>query len=238
MRPLIFLVSLVSLIAVGVVACATPHIAASSTTPTLVSCPTDGQVGPLASPTVLPPMVSMTPTQAIALAYYASGVHIGVLAPRGLRCACWYGAAGAVLTLRTGGVDGPVVVAVNAMLTDTSGRFAAARLMARVFPARAAFVDAIAAEGREPKPVAGPFADDVLERIGDDVVHFRTPAGQVGLGSLADLLPGAAPTRGVAIATDEATLLLAYQLSEDVVDEDLVAVIAAQFELESLPPTP
>jgi hypothetical protein len=66
---------------------------------------------------------------------------------------------------------------------DTSGRFTAAQIVARVFPVERAFVDRIEGEGFLPAKEfpAGPFSNDLLTYRGDHILEFETPAMAQGV---------------------------------------------------------
>ena len=59
-----------------------------------VGCPSDGQAGPVATPTGGPVRVSLPARVAAELAYYKGGQGTGVLAPRGWQCFESYGSSG------------------------------------------------------------------------------------------------------------------------------------------------
>ena len=153
------------------------------------------------------------------LAYYASG-DLGVLGPRGWHCFGLYGSNGSILIVtpeRHGGdlfasgsgLKGPAIQ-LTAALGDTSGRFEVARVAARLFPSRRAFVDQVIQEGLEPQSSfpRGPFPRDVLKRYGDNVVAFETPAGYDGMGTKSRLLKNADPISGLATIDPDNNLLV------------------------------
>ena len=88
---------------------------------------------------------------------------------------------------------------------DTSGRFAVAEMIARVFPERMEFVRDVVAEGIEPASSfpTGPYATDSLQRRGKDVVEFETPANTTGLGRKSRVAKNSIPIRGVVILLGE-----------------------------------
>lgn len=178
-----------------------------------VGCPADGQQGPTEAPR-LPPTVKAPIPSATArrLAYYGSGVSVGVLAPRGWRCFARYGSDGtvtivappdappAVFTIDAGRTAGPAVI-----LTDTdgstSGRFTVAKIAARVFPAARGFAESVRAEEIVDRKdfVFAPWPADKLNRLSERAVAFETPPGASGLGDAPPLARGTAPVRGLAV---------------------------------------
>jgi hypothetical protein len=125
-----------------------------------VPCDSDGQVGPIRGPKDNGKAPSVPDWAAPNLAYYATS-EMGVLAPRGWHCFGMYGSAGATLTVTPEphradeffnekfGLSGPAVQ-LSWISTDTSGRFEAARVVARLFPAKRDFVQRVIQEGLEP----------------------------------------------------------------------------------------
>ena len=106
-------------------------------------------------------------------------------------------------------------VQLTLSIADTSGRFAAAKLAARLFPARRAFVRSVVEEDVEPAKSfpTGPFPTDEITRRGPDVVDYRTPPGKAGMGAMTRLVPGAEPIDGMAAMTDgNDAILLAVRL--------------------------
>jgi hypothetical protein len=153
------------------------------------------------------------------LAWYASNNTGGVLAPRHWQCFELEGSNGSILMVRPGrfGPDrlaaklyGPAIQ-LSVSLGDTSGRFEAAELAARLFPNHKAFVDDVIAEDIQPKSdfVFGPFPSDYIKRIGPDAVQFVTPADQDGIGTKSRLVKSSDPIEGLVWMDDnnDATML-------------------------------
>jgi hypothetical protein len=147
------------------------------------------------------------------LAYYESK-DLGVVAPRGWRCFGLYGSNGSILIvtpeppgdlLKPGaGLKGSAVQ-LSVSLADTSGRFEAAEVAARLFPSRKAFALRVMAEGLEPKSSFqfGPFPTDTIRRYGATTVAFETPANTVGMGTKSRLVPNGDPIHGLAMMSPD-----------------------------------
>lgn len=173
-----------------------------------VGCVSDGQMGPKPVP-----KTSRGPRLPVAvasrLAWYASD-DLGVLAPRGWKCLGLYGSNGSMLLVvpddarqLTPGHDKPIKgqgIQLGTSDGETSGRFEAARIAARLFPNRQAFVDAVASEGIWPKEAfrGGSFPHDRIRRLGSDQVSFETPANEDGLGTMSRLEKSGDPIQGTA----------------------------------------
>ncbi|WP_148291742.1 hypothetical protein [Novosphingobium sp. B-7] len=189
-----------------------------------VGCRSDGQTGPLAAPRNDDHAPKVPAQLAPRLAWYASNTTGGVLAPRGWRCFELYGSNGSVLMLSPSGLGadpfsakliGPAIQ-VSISLGDTSGRFEAARIAARVFPERKAFVESVMAEGIAPRSQFpfGPYPYDSIQRFNRDYVTFETPAHREGLGTMTRLRPSADPIRGLVwMDTDNNATVLAVRLA-------------------------
>ena len=92
-------------------------------------------------------------------------------------------------------------IQLSTSVGGTSGRFAVAKTIARVFPDRMDVVRDVIAEGIEPASSfpTEPYATDKLQRIGKDAVEFETPANTMGLGTQSRLAINSSPIHGVAI---------------------------------------
>lgn len=185
-----------------------------------VGCVSDGQIGPKPAP-----MTSRGPRLPVAvasrLAWYASD-DLGVLAPRGWKCVGLYGSNGSILLVvpddarqLTPGRDQPIKgegIQLDVSFAETSGRFEAAKIAARLFPNRQAFVDAVASEGIWPKEafINGSFPHDRASRLGPDQVSFETPANEEGMGTMSRLEKSEDPIQGIAKMNEnnDATLLV------------------------------
>lgn len=196
-----------------------------------IGCASDGQTGPVNAPAGQARHLPTSTETAAHLAYYASAQKLGVLAPRGWFCFGTYGSNGAalyvspqpfdaknVLSAKWRGFSGPAIeLSLNS--GETSGRFAVAHVIARVFPTRKAFADGVISEGIEPASsfAFGPYPADQLVYKSKDLVEYRTPARADGLGTQSRLQKNDAPISGVAILTGEApdVVFLAVRLPLD-----------------------
>jgi hypothetical protein len=175
-----------------------------------VGCAGDGQAGAIEAPAAggTPRLERAAAEQ---LAYYVSE-DLGVLAPRGWHCFELYGSDGAILIVTPERHDaddlfdaktklrGPAVV-LSQWSGGTSGRFAVAKLAARLFPIARPFVQQVIDEGIVPKDEFAfePYADDTLTRRSDTEVEFVTPANRDGLGTAGRIAKNDQPISGVAI---------------------------------------
>jgi hypothetical protein len=177
-----------------------------------VGCESNGQQGPQNAPhgknLVLPISTEMTRQ----LAYYEAENGIGVLAPRGWRCFGAYGSGGTSLfvspeqipdlfSITGSGFPGPAIE-IATIYGDTSGRFMVARAIARVFPARKAYVESVIRGGEEPASEFpfGPYPKDKLTYRSNAMVEYQTPANSDGLGTdYSQLKKNGDPISGVAI---------------------------------------
>jgi hypothetical protein len=208
-----------------------------------VGCKSDGQVGPIEAPAGDAVSVSVSPQVARELAFYKGAIGVGTLAPRGWYCFGNYGSGGATLWVserpfRTEEIfgpkrsepDGPAIL-VAALDGETSGRFAVAEVISRVFPAYASFAVNVAKEFDLPPFPTGAWPTDILKRKSATVVEYQTPANKDGLGTYLGLKKSASSIEGVAIlvgATPD-LLLLSMRLPAD--RSELASVITTQFEL-------
>ncbi len=112
-----------------------------------IGCPADGQLGPQTPPQQISKTVHLSPGLALQLAWYQGRYGQGVLAPRGWHCFTTYGSNGSstyvtpqpltgnqILSTTWKGIDGPAIQ-ISDMFGGTSGRFAVAEVISRVFPA-------------------------------------------------------------------------------------------------------
>ena len=209
-----------------------------------VGCEADGQMGPVKAPDGKSVHVLISADAASRLAYYKSEEGLGVLAPRGWHCFGVYGSNGyalyvspervtasEVFSSKWKGFAGPAIELVG-QNGDTSGRFAVARAVARVFPERKSFVERIIAEEIAPADSfpSGPYPADKLMYRSKQMVEYATPANADGLGTDSRLIKNAHPIRGVAILVGETPDLvhLAVRLSPDL--SDLASPIIQQLE--------
>ena len=189
-----------------------------------VGCPSDGQMGPEPAPRrIIAPVVprALEPR----LAYYRSE-GLGVIGPRGWHCFGLYGSNGAILIVapeRHGANDllrnpaplrGPAIQ-ISESLGSTSGRFAVARLVARLFPAHIDFARRVDAEQIEDPSPRGPYPADRIRRRGANVVEYTTPGRREGLGTHTRLAANEDPIHGLVILSpvdDWYTIDLAVRL--------------------------
>lgn len=173
-----------------------------------VGCASDGQLGPVAGPR-RGAAISVPRAAEGRLAYYASDA-LGVVAPRGWHCFGLYGSNGAILIVTPephGAADfldrnvplrGPAIQ-ISLSNGGTSGRFAVADLIARLFPAYMSFARRAAAEDAGYSLPAGPYRSDTLHRRSASEVGYTTPARREGLGTHTRLAANGVPIHGLVI---------------------------------------
>jgi hypothetical protein len=200
----------------------------------VVGCKSDGQLGPREAPTGDSKLVAIPASETKRLAYYASEGGWGALGPSGWYCFGTYGSSGAALYVSSqpivvselfsktwGGFPGPVIE-IAYEDGDTSGRFAVAKVIARVFPKRKAFVNKVIKEEIESASSFpfGPYPKDKLVYKAEDIVEYETPANTEGLGTYSRLKANAYPIKGVAMLLGNAPDLtrLAVRLSPGTAD--------------------
>jgi hypothetical protein len=188
--------------------CARPSLiaqpAATVSVP-FVGCKSDGQTGPMDAPKGKAKSVSMSSEVAQQLAYYESAEGLGVLGPRGWDCFRTYTSSGGdALYVAPHPVDiaklrlADSVIELSRRLGGTSGRFAVAEVIARVFPADRAFTRHVM-KGDEVSFPVGPYPEDKLTYKGNRTVEYETPAQTSGLGTRSWLLKNDSPIDGVAM---------------------------------------
>jgi hypothetical protein len=212
-----------------------------------VGCNSDGQQGLLAAPKGISKLVQIDSSTAKRLAYYRAGYSSGVLAPRGWYCFETYGSGGLDLYVapqpmnsddlfseKWNGFTGPAIE-VSFTLSSTSGRFKVAQVIARVFPARKAFVQSVIKLDIEPASdfPFGPFPKDKLIYKNDRIVEYQTPAHSEGLGTLTWLRANNLPINGVEILLREESDLLSVAVRLPAEMNDLTPQIIQQFEREN-----
>ncbi|HEY7387485.1 MAG TPA: hypothetical protein VH640_03180, partial [Bryobacteraceae bacterium] len=126
------------------------------------------------------------------------------------------------------GAGGPGI-AVIYRFSGTSGRFAVAQIVARVFPAHRSFAVNVMREFDQ-SFTFGPYPKDTLLYKSNELVEYQTPAKTDGLGTYWWLAPSTIPITGAALLVgDEADLaLLSVRLPIDL--NDLRGAIISQFE--------
>ena len=212
----------------------------------LVGCSSDGQVGPLDAPTGTSVAVLASTEEVSRLAYYKSEKGIGVLGPQDWHCFGTYGSGGDTLyvtpqpissaTVFSNGPgisDGPAIV-VAYRFGGTSGRFAVAEVIARVFPAYRSFARKVASEPGITPFTPSPYPKDKLVYRSKALVEYRTPAQTEGLGTFSSAMSkGPLPIEGAAIIVgDEPDLaLLSVRLPPEL--NRLTATLIRQFERDA-----
>lgn len=204
-----------------------------------MGCESDGQTGPVDAPKGADQVVPINADAARKLAFYQASLGPGVLAPRGWHCFGLYGSSGVTLyvtreSIHTAdllssdwhGFAGPAVQASNTN-GDTSGRFEVARVIARAFPIRRAFLQNVIDEGLAPAKdfLFGPYPKDKLIVQTDRLVQFRTPPHSEGLGTMSGLRANDDPVDGVAILDGPTPDLLMLGVRLPPEQRDLAAVI-------------
>jgi len=212
-----------------------------------VGCASDGQVGSLKAPSGRSKTMAIPAAAAQRVAYYKAEQGFGVLAPKGWHCFGAYGSNGSSLYVSPDpinaaelfsttwkGFRGPVIQ-ISSVNGGTSGRFEVARIIARVFPERKAFVEEVIAEGIEPAssfPYGRYPADSLLYR-GENIVEFVTPGQTDGLGTASRVQKNDSPIYGVAILFGEEPSLLQLSMRLPSETSDLAQLIISQAEREA-----
>lgn len=207
-----------------------------------VGCRTIGQVE---SPAVKgkPRPVQAGRKETGELAYYSTE-SIGTLAPRGWDCYGIFGSSGFTVVVSPRSevsatesglrreFTGPAVQA-SYITGNNFSAFDVAQVIARVFPAHKAFVEALAPKDSLERFPSGPYPFDILKYKGSSTVEFTTPPNQEGLGTHLDLRPNNSPIHGAAMLVGETPglLMLAFRLPKDL--SHLRPVIVAEFEREA-----
>ncbi len=204
--------------------CARIHMSIALADPpqraSFMPCESDGQVGSRPAPKDQGRSPAIPHALAHSLTYYASA-DLGVLAPHGWYCFGLYGSSGSTLIVTPDRHDARDLLQPNSHLAgpaiqlsfsfgDTSGRFSIARIAARVFPAKRAFIQRVIDEGISPQSdfPSGPYPDDIIKRLSDTDVEFETPADKDGMGTESRLVKENAPISGLAIKTSDDDLVL------------------------------
>ncbi|HEX8815152.1 MAG TPA: hypothetical protein VF753_06605 [Terriglobales bacterium] len=110
-----------------------------------------------------------------------------------------------------------------------------AKIAARVFPDRKAFVEKVIAEQSElasPFPF-GPYPTDTLKYKSKNVLEFQTPANTDGLGTASRLQKNDRPISGVAILFGKGPNLLQLSVRLSFETNDLTQFIIQQTEVEA-----
>jgi hypothetical protein len=216
-----------------------PPPVAAATVP-VTGCPTDGQMGPQPAAKYRTKTLALDARAASALAFYRNA-EIGILGPKGWSCLVLSGSNGTTIYVTPERLDAKTMlggkfkgisgdgIQLSVNLGETSGRFEAARFMARVFPQNRMFVDKVIAEKIEPASnfVFGPYPGDHLTRRSEAMVEYETPAGRKGLGTDSHLLANQSPISGlIFLGEDDSVLSLSVRLP----DRPLQSAIIRQAE--------
>lgn len=213
-----------------------------------VGCKADGQVGPKDAPIGQYMRITISPRLARKIAYYQDSDGVNILGPRGWYCFETYGSSGSNLyvtpmplnsaDLFSGNWKGIPSYGIQLSEADggTSGRFAVARIVARLFPAHWDFVSDVIAEGLESASTFpyGPYPADKLTYKNKDTVEYTTPPNTEGMGTESDFVANAYPIKGVVILYPD-EYLSAAQLSVRLAPEmsDLIPVIIRRVEQDT-----
>jgi hypothetical protein len=169
-----------------------------------VGCPSTGQLDDIEAPQGTAKRLRIGPSAARRLAYYQGDVVSGILAPRGWQCHGNNGSAGEELlvspTPASSNGNGAGVM-LDHISAAAFGRFAVADVIARVFPSKRAFVQAMIDGGDVPPNgfTFGPYPTDKIVVQTNQLVQFETPPRAAGLGSGGYFTPNDDPIDGVAI---------------------------------------
>lgn len=217
----------------------------------LIGCPQDGQMG-LRAPPALPKTARFLVPAGTAqrLAYYTANPsgRGGVLGPRGWSCRAVSGSDGDALHVvppeAPADLDNPWMgpqIIRQFSEGGTSGRFAVARVAARVFPQARSFAEGVRDEGMDDANayVFAPWPSDEIRHLAQDVVSYATPGGQNGLGTDGDGPVSPLATRGLVFligdpAVEPSVRHLKVQLSGN--DVALFPAIAAEMLAGWTPP--
>lgn len=211
-----------------------------------VGCRSDGQVGPMAAPQGKSRSVSIAREEAQNLAFYSAAEGVGILAPRGWHCFGAYGSGGSHVYVSPQPIDekhifdsnqftGPAVQ-ISVRFGSTSGRFAVADIIARVFPAYRAFAANVKKEFEDPaNPYTfAPYPNDRLTYRSKSVVEYRTPAEAEGLGTRSSLSKNNSPIEGVAMLVGQPPDLILVSVRLPPAQAQLAPVIVRQAERDAV----
>ncbi len=218
-----------------------------------VGCRSDGQLGPRTAPKQPPRDLHIDADGVQNLVYYRAQDGPGVLGPRGWFCFGTYGSSGSAIFVTPSPIDGKLLfsdtwrgfegpaIQLSAEDGGTSGRFAVANVIARVFPAYKAFVTAVQNGGFLPSTTnfaSGPYPTDRLNYLNRHAVEFTTPPNKDGLGTDFRLLKSSLPITGVEILTGADTDLISLSLRLPAEIAGLAPAIQHQVVREYAAPPP
>lgn len=191
-----------------------------------VGCVKGGQVEEVRAPKRPPVTLAIDPQIAARLSYYRAVDGPGVLGPRGWQCYTTIGSSGIgiVVAPRFDGYrnldsKGPGISHVF-FFADTSGRYPAAKVVARLFPQSRTFVERVIAEDVAPASdfPFGPWPDDKLSYVSNSAVRFETPSGKLGQGTQAGFQPSIDPIHGRVRLVEDGVYVLAARLPHGMID--------------------
>ena len=175
-----------------------------------IGCASDGQMSSVPAAVGQVPSFAISPEAASHLAWYKAADAPGVLAPRAWHCFGTYGSNGATLYVSPEPLNAKLVLSagwngfngsaiqISTMNGETSGRLEIAQRIACLFPAHMDFTRRVIAETNEPAsdfPI-GPFPHDTLIYKRENLVEFKTPAHDEGLGTQSRLRSANEPITG------------------------------------------
>ena len=173
-----------------------------------------------------------------------------VLAPRGWYCFGTYGSGGVHVYVSPEPIDSKMLfsdkwdgflgpaVQLDHLYGETSGRFAVAEIIARVFPAYKAFAFGVMKELTPPDTFSfGPYPNDALTYKGKTIVEYRTPAQTEGLGTFSSLKKNDSPIEGVVMLVERApdVMQVAVRLPPDLAGLSSVVIRQVEREAERRP---
>jgi hypothetical protein len=188
----------------------------------IVTCASDGQLGPQPAPQTPNVSVRVPEAMASSLAYYVSDEGPDVLAPRGWACLGLSGSDGSMLFVapdkasvdamiaKPGTYDGPAIV-TSLNIGATSGRFQVWEGIARYFPKFGRVIDRSLWQETMTQPLPdGPYPADVITARADRTISLVTPANAGGQGTSGYLGKGSLPVESwwrLLGSNDESALL-------------------------------
>lgn len=170
--------------AIRAVTFATAAILAAAAEVPFVGCPSEGQAGHIDPPTARRISLAISPHSARQLAWYEARASVGVLAPRDWQCTGSYGSSGTRLVVRPRLTGRGTGVVLGLTLGYTSGRFAVAEMIRRLFPHWIGFADRVERDYDLPPSPAGPYPADRLLYRDHSLAEYVTPPGAEGLASI------------------------------------------------------
>lgn len=174
-----------------------------------VGCPADGQVGPLAPPSVSAQVIHPTTALPGPVAYYKGAQGVGVFAPAGWHCFVVYGSDAATTMVTQKPIPSSLsnlsplnapAITLSILYGGTGGRFDVASYGFMLFPDLSRdFVKQVEAENFvSKKDIERPkYPDDKLKYLNESLVEFMTPANKKGLGTQSYINMGDTPVSGL-----------------------------------------